>query len=135
MPVLAGHPRPQGGGVLDVERLPKRFSLHVDEPGGAMDRRCLLGVAEATEGARVVCVLGADDRGGGGAGEREPRVRVEGAHSAVTMRPPAAVTRRNSRSVTTGSPAIISARRLTTALNRPSENGSTWSKSASISVT
>src|SRR5829696_10580685 len=51
------------------------------------------------------------------------------------MRPPAAVTRRSSRSVTTGSLAIISARRLTAALNRPSENGSTWSESASISVT
>ena len=42
-----------------------------------MDLRCLFGAAEATEGARVVGAFGADDRGRGGAGEREPRVLVD----------------------------------------------------------
>jgi hypothetical protein len=76
--VLAGHPAPEVGRVRDVERFPQRLGLHVRETGGAMDRRCLFGAAEATEGARVVGALVADDRGGGGAGEREPRVLVDG---------------------------------------------------------
>ena len=42
-----------------------------------MDLRCLLGAAEATEGARVVRAVGAYDRRGGGAREREPRVLVD----------------------------------------------------------
>ena len=42
-----------------------------------MDLRCLLGAAEATEGACVVGAIGAEGRRGGGAGEREPRVLVD----------------------------------------------------------
>ena len=53
----------------------------------------------------------------------------------VTMRPPGAVTRRRSRSVITGTVAIISARRLAAAVNEPCANGSTCSKWSSISFT
>ena len=133
--VLGGHPGPEAGRVADGERLPQRLRPHVCEPGGSMDLRCLFGAAEAAEGARVVGALRADDRRSGGPRVREPRVLGDRRPSAVTMRPPTAVTRRSSRSVTTGSVAIISARRLAAAANRPSANGSAWSKSAWISVT
>ena len=67
MTVLAGHPGPEGGGVAYVERLPQRRDSDARESGGAMDLCRLLAAAEATEGACVVCALGADDRRGAGA--------------------------------------------------------------------
>ena len=77
MAVLADHPGPEACGVGYVERSPQRPGLHVGESGGAMDLGCLLGAAEATEGACVVRAVAADGRCGGGAREREPRVVVD----------------------------------------------------------
>ena len=56
------------------------------------------------------------------------------AQSTVTSRPPGPSTRRNSRSVATGSSAAISASRLVTASNDASANGNGPLKSASSSV-
>ena len=105
VPVFAGHPGPETGGVLQLERLAQRLGMRVGEARGAMDLGGLRGIADATEGPRVVR-------------------SASGAQIAVTTRPPGAVTRRSSRSVATGSAAIIRARRLTAAPKRPSGNGS-----------
>jgi hypothetical protein len=36
MTVLADHPGPEPGGVLDIERFPQRFGSHLSESGGTM---------------------------------------------------------------------------------------------------